>query len=163
MPLNAVVKWRKDHGAPIDEKDPKWRQHWIRQALRAVQALHFLHAVFRQSFVEYISYHKGRPISDRALDMEGERSGSGLDEKVSKVLEKKKPGALVPLGKEQLEPVLRDMAFLHLKTMSGPGLWKRWDAIGEILEPAHRIKLKTTTHSGSATGDRGLNKSGSRG
>ena len=74
---------------------------------------------FDKNFVEYISYHKGTTnFKDRALDLEGDRSNSGLDDTVTKVLERKRIGERVPLSEEQIAPVLQDMAFLHLKTMS---------------------------------------------
>jgi len=153
VPLNAVVKWRNDHGAPVNAEDPRWKQRLDpSKRYEPCKLCIFCMQFFDKNFVEYISYHKGTTqLKDRALDMEGERSDSGLDENVSRVLEKKKPGALIPFNTEHIEPVLQDLAFLHLKTMSEkPRLMETMGCqLARYSNPANRIKLKTQSYGGA--------------
>ena len=82
------------------------------EALRAVQARIFA-CSFRQKFrgVHIVpqghDQFQGQLLTWKASDR------AAVSTKSVESIRKKKPGALVPLGKEQLEPVLQDMAFLH--------------------------------------------------
>lgn len=148
--------------APVNTEDPKWKQRLDpSKRYEPCKLCIFCMQFFDKNFVEYISYHKGTTkLKDKALDMEGERADSGLDENVSRVLEKKKPGTLIPLNMEHIEPVLQDLAFLHLKTMSEkPRLMETMGCqLARYSNPANRIKLKTTTYGGGRRRSEGPKK-----
>jgi hypothetical protein len=134
----------------VDADDPKWRQRLDpSKRYEPCKLCIFCMQFFDKNFVEYISYHKGTTnFKDRALDLEGDRSNSGLDDTVTKVLERKRIGERVPLSEEQIAPVLQDMAFLHLKTMSEKP--KLMETVGcqlaKYSNPSNRLKLTHTLY-----------------
>jgi len=96
VPFKAVAKWREQHGCPFP---PREKRLMTPNIYGASYLCTFCMQFFDDSFGDYIDYHRGKTdIPDRILLLEGNRQGSMLDPRITRILQQfaveKKPGVM---------------------------------------------------------------------